>query len=246
MRRFATLAAVALALLLAAPLAAATLAGVTMPDSAKAGDHQLALNGMALRSKAVFKVYVGGLYLPDEEHDWKKVLGEDGPRPPGMQGCATSTAAICEADECLEPTLRAGAGRREKNFETLRGSAGRQDQRPLRLHLPPRRRTRCDQRTAKGNAGATPFATPSSLLIAPTQTAGAAFREGLMGNAKYSARRGWLLATFLQSAESDLPQGAAYCATVAWSSRLLLAALPPPLRPRRGRPLPSIGSGPSS
>ena len=42
---------------------AAELAGATLPDALSAGDKLLKLNGLGLRKKAMFKVYVGGLYL---------------------------------------------------------------------------------------------------------------------------------------------------------------------------------------
>ncbi len=59
---------------------AGKVAGVTMAESAKVGDQDLALNGMALRSKSIFKVYVAGLYLPAKEGDWKAVLKSDDTR----------------------------------------------------------------------------------------------------------------------------------------------------------------------
>jgi len=42
---------------------AGELAGITLPDTLKTGDKTLKLNGLGLRKKSVFKVYVGGLYL---------------------------------------------------------------------------------------------------------------------------------------------------------------------------------------
>ncbi len=39
---------------------AGELSGVTLPDTLKAGDKMLKLNGLGLRKKAMFKVYVGG------------------------------------------------------------------------------------------------------------------------------------------------------------------------------------------
>jgi long-chain acyl-CoA synthetase len=42
---------------------AGELAGITLPDTLKAGEKTLKLNGLGLRKKAVFKVYVSGLYL---------------------------------------------------------------------------------------------------------------------------------------------------------------------------------------
>lgn len=59
---------------------AAKLAGVTMADSQKVGDANLVLNGLGLRKKAVFKVYVGGLYLSAKESDPAKILAADEPR----------------------------------------------------------------------------------------------------------------------------------------------------------------------
>ena len=56
-----------LALFLALPAAAGTLAGVTLPDKADVDGKSLVLNGMGLRKKLVIKVYVGGLYLPQKE-----------------------------------------------------------------------------------------------------------------------------------------------------------------------------------
>lgn len=59
-----SLRALALALLLAAPAHAGSLAGVTMPDRATVGGQAVVLNGMGLREKYFFDIYVGGLYLP--------------------------------------------------------------------------------------------------------------------------------------------------------------------------------------
>jgi hypothetical protein len=43
---------------------AGQLAGVTLPDSATVGGRAVVLNGMGLREKYYFDIYVGGLYLP--------------------------------------------------------------------------------------------------------------------------------------------------------------------------------------
>lgn len=69
-------------LALAAPVAAGTLEGVTMADSAQVGDSTLTLNGMGLRIKKVaflkVKVYVAGLYLPGRTSDPSAILDADG------------------------------------------------------------------------------------------------------------------------------------------------------------------------
>ena len=56
---------------------AGELAGVTLPDTLKAGDKTLKLNGLGLRKKAVFKVYVGGLYLESPSKDAGAILASD-------------------------------------------------------------------------------------------------------------------------------------------------------------------------
>jgi hypothetical protein len=53
-----------LLLLLAFPLHAAELEGVTLEDRVQVDGQELQLNGMALRTRVIFKVYVAGLYLP--------------------------------------------------------------------------------------------------------------------------------------------------------------------------------------
>lgn len=78
-RTLAALLALVLALF-AAPAGARELAGVTMPDSVTAAGQTLTLNGMGLRKKAVFKVYVGGLYLAAPSNDAAAILAADGPK----------------------------------------------------------------------------------------------------------------------------------------------------------------------
>jgi len=56
---------------------AAELAGATLPDTMSAGDKMLKLNGLGLRKKAIFKVYVGGLYLESKSKDADKILASD-------------------------------------------------------------------------------------------------------------------------------------------------------------------------
>jgi hypothetical protein len=56
---------------------AGELAGITLPDTLKAGEKTLKLNGLGLRKKAVFKVYVGGLYLESPSRDAGAILTAD-------------------------------------------------------------------------------------------------------------------------------------------------------------------------
>ncbi len=77
-RPLALASALAATLILAAPPArAGELAGVKMEDSVSVGGKTLKLNGMGLRKKAFFKVYVGGLYLEAPSKDANAVLAAD-------------------------------------------------------------------------------------------------------------------------------------------------------------------------
>ena len=76
LRRAAVMAMVALSMLSTAALAS-ELAGATLPDTLSAGDKTLKLNGLGLRKKAVFKVYVGGLYLESPAKDAGAILASD-------------------------------------------------------------------------------------------------------------------------------------------------------------------------
>jgi hypothetical protein len=62
---------------LAVPAAAATLAGVTLPDSVTVGSQTLVLNGMGVRTKLFVKVYVGGLYLDRRSGDATTIIQAD-------------------------------------------------------------------------------------------------------------------------------------------------------------------------
>jgi Chalcone isomerase-like len=56
---------------------AGELGGVTLADTLKAGEKTLKLNGLGLRKKALFKIYVGGLYLESPSKDAGAILASD-------------------------------------------------------------------------------------------------------------------------------------------------------------------------
>ena len=64
------------------PASAATLAGVTLPDTYPAGGQTLKLNGIALRTVTVLRVraYVVGLYLPQPSADPSAIMAAPGPK----------------------------------------------------------------------------------------------------------------------------------------------------------------------
>ncbi len=70
---------VLLAACFAAPALAAEVGGVKLQDKVTVGGQELVLNGAGIRTKAIFKVYVGSLYVPAKAGDVAAVLAK-GPR----------------------------------------------------------------------------------------------------------------------------------------------------------------------
>ena len=72
--------AIALPMLLASSAAlSADVGGVKLADSTSVGGQELVLNGAGIRTRAIFKVYVGSLYLPAKAASVDAVLAK-GPR----------------------------------------------------------------------------------------------------------------------------------------------------------------------
>ena len=59
-------------------LHAASLAGVTLPDTEQIGSTKLVLNGLGLRTEFMVKVYVAGLYLEQKSSDPGAIIKADG------------------------------------------------------------------------------------------------------------------------------------------------------------------------
>jgi hypothetical protein len=79
MRLLALVVALLLPAVFGVPAFAAECREVQFPDTVKAGEADLVLNGLGLR-KATFlgvKVYVAGLYLPQKANDAAQILGAD-------------------------------------------------------------------------------------------------------------------------------------------------------------------------
>ena len=70
----------AMVLSVAPNLRAGTLAGVTLPETVQAGGTTLLLNGLGLRTKFAFKVYVAGLYLAQKSSDPAAILKPELPK----------------------------------------------------------------------------------------------------------------------------------------------------------------------
>lgn len=121
MIRSAAVLLLTLSLLPAAPAAAATLAGVTVPDTQIVGDQALALSGVALRTKYMFKVYVAALYLKEKSGDPAAILGQDSTRRMEMHFLRDLSAAqICEGwQEGLAANTPQAGPELKKQFDEL-------------------------------------------------------------------------------------------------------------------------------
>src|SRR5215471_10794276 len=99
---------------------AAELAGATLPDTLKAGEKTLKLNGLGLRKKAVFKVYVGGLYLESPSKDAGAILTSDQPKAIRMHFLRDLTKAqLVEAfQEGFDANVKDGASQKA-TFERM-------------------------------------------------------------------------------------------------------------------------------
>ena len=64
------------ALVAASGAAALDVEGVRLADKATVGGQELVLNGAGTRKRAIFKIYVGSLYLPAKAGSAQEVLGK--------------------------------------------------------------------------------------------------------------------------------------------------------------------------
>lgn len=69
-----------LLLLVPAPAQAASIAGVSFPDTATVGGQTLKLNGLGLREKYFIDVYAGALYLKSPTGDAAAAIAADEPK----------------------------------------------------------------------------------------------------------------------------------------------------------------------
>lgn len=74
------LAGMAAAFAIAASAGAAEVGGVKLDDVIRLANQDLKLNGAGIRYKAIFKVYVAGLYLPEKKSTVADVLASPGAR----------------------------------------------------------------------------------------------------------------------------------------------------------------------
>lgn len=115
----------ALAALLTGTMAAQAkeLAGVKVPDTLSVGGATLKLNGAGLRKKAIFSVYVGGLYLVAPSKDAAAILAADAPKAVSMHFVRDVTRAqlVDSFKEGFEGNAKEKAAAQNANIEKLFG-----------------------------------------------------------------------------------------------------------------------------
>lgn len=105
---------------------AGTLAGVTVPDTATVGGQALVLNGMGLREKFFFDIYVGSLYLPTKTTSSTTAITEDTAKRITMSfiyGKVTKDQVNEAFDEALANQADKAAALKDR-FEKLKGWMG--------------------------------------------------------------------------------------------------------------------------
>lgn len=111
-----------IALLLSLSAPAATLAGVTLPDTATVGGQSLVLNGVGLREKFFFDIYVGGLYLPAKTTSASEAIDQDVPKRIVMHFMYSEVTAAQLVEAYVEGTAKNPAAvAQAENLKKLHG-----------------------------------------------------------------------------------------------------------------------------
>ncbi len=95
------------------------VAGVKFEPTAQVGAQTLQLNGAGVRTRALFKVYVAGLYVPQKSTDASVLLAQKGPR-----GVAIHMLRSVDADT-FAPSLADGlkANHSEQQLAAVKAQA---------------------------------------------------------------------------------------------------------------------------
>jgi len=100
---------------------AASLADVNLDDKVVVNGQTLSLNGIGLRKKLFFKIYVGGLYLTAKSSNPATILAADSPRRMTMHFLySVSKDQMCDAwEEGLEANTPNASAEVKTAFKTL-------------------------------------------------------------------------------------------------------------------------------
>ena len=101
MKTVYTIVAGVLVAFFASQASAATMAGVKMPDQLQYGGNTMVLNGIGIRKKLFFKLYVAGLYLTQKSKDAAAIMKADDP----MSIRLAITSSLITTDKMKAATL---------------------------------------------------------------------------------------------------------------------------------------------
>jgi hypothetical protein len=76
-KAFVTTVLLFISIMVAVPVFAGDMMGVTMEDTVTIGEHTASLAGMGIRHKFVIKVYVTGLYMAEPELSQEAIISSD-------------------------------------------------------------------------------------------------------------------------------------------------------------------------
>lgn len=100
---------------------AASLAGVSFPDSAQLGGQPVVLNGLGLREKYFVDVYVGGLYLKSPTHSGAAAIAADEPKRVVMHFIYRAVTREQMLETFLEGFGDAATGPQAANVSRMQG-----------------------------------------------------------------------------------------------------------------------------
>lgn len=103
-------------LLWALPAAALEVAGVKLADKVRVGAGELVLNGAGIRTRAIFKVYVGALYLAEKKSVAADVLAQKGAKRVALT--LLRDLSVKQLNEAFEKGIQANHSAAE--LETLK------------------------------------------------------------------------------------------------------------------------------
>jgi hypothetical protein len=163
-----------------------TMAGVKVPEAIDVNGHRLALNGLALRKKAIFKVYVAALYVAAKSTNPDDLLGADQPRRMVMHFLRNvSKKQVCEAwDEGFEKNTPGPSAELKQQFKQLCDMMAdiKDDQEMVFTYVPEQGTTVLVAGKEKGAIGGKEFA--DAILrtwIGPKPGPGEGFKKDILG-----------------------------------------------------------------
>jgi hypothetical protein len=175
----------ALLLAVASGATAASLQGVTMPDSVQVGGQTLQLNGVGLRSKLMIKVYVAGLYVARKSGDADAIIKADEPKRMNLQFLRDVSKdqmveAYTEAFEGNAPAAKASLAKEIQSLMDAFEAVGEGDQMVF-TYIPGKGTTFAVKGRDKITIPGLPFAQAMFSCWLGPKPPGEDFKAGLLG-----------------------------------------------------------------